>query len=140
MKGVYMNNRTVKLLMPFLLAITVFMFSCKEEKEYVYKYQHVVDAMQGKWEILYPSDEYLRFTIDGNIIHSQNGTSLNLLFGTMDYEYCLVNSDLMYVIQESRYVPYRYNVSGNTLYLEFNGGTSMSADAPKTIYKFNKKL
>ena len=123
-----------------LLALAVLVLtSCKKDKEYVYKYQSIVDAMQGEWIINYASDLYLHFSIEDNIIHSENNTSLNLLFGTQSYEYTLVNEKLTYIIQEDRYVPYLYSVTDSTLFLEFGGGTVGSGNAPKTQYKFNKK-
>lgn len=95
--------------------------------------------MQGDWIINYASDEYLHFSIVDNIIHSENNTSLNLLFGTQPYEFMLVNEKLTYIIQENRYVPYLYSVTDSTLFLEFGGGIVGSGNAPETKYKFNKK-
>lgn len=131
------QNKTKKCFL-LLLGYALFLSSCTKEKEYIYKYQSVIDAMQGEWIINYTSDEYLHFSIEDNIIHSENNTSLNLLFGTQSYEYTLVNEKLTYIIQEDKYVPYIYSVTDSTLFLEFGGGTVASENAPKTQYKFKK--
>ena len=136
-----MKQHKAKKCFLILLGFALFISSCnkKDEYTYKYKYQSIIDAMQGDWIINYASDEYLHFSIEDNIIHSENNTSLNLLFGTQSYEFMLVNEKLTYIIQEDRYVPYLYSVTDSTLFLEFGGGTVGAGNAPKTQYKFNKK-
>ena len=135
------QNKTKKCFL-LLLGFALYITSCNKEDEHVYKYkyQSIIDAMQGEWIINYTSDEYLHFSIEDNTIHSENNTSLNLLFGTQSYEYILANEKQTYIIQEDRYVPYLYSVTDSTLFLEFGGGTVASGNAPKTQYKFNKKV